>query len=345
MSYSVKKFLFDQDKEQLFNLWRQVLRTPDRKRLYDLYTDNGYGQPSTWFLIHDETNAPVGSASVFPRKIISAGQPVLVGINCDMLMLKEHRTLGPALMLLKTLIRESEELGYQALLAFPGEKAKVVFKRTGYENIGPAFRWAKVLNTREKFASLYSNTAFLNTLSFLSNSALKLITLESWTRIFYPKLWLKSTGRQLLLEEMHFPGSGSAANQLVKDNKFMKWRYNLLRPEQPKVFVLSRSENMLGYIVYSSTEYEVIIHDLFYREPSGNFHVLMARFMENIRSQGMHVVSLLYFGSHDLTKKLKLHGYMKREGRDFFLKSFGNHFADNSAAIADISFFDGDVDL
>lgn len=345
MSYRVRKFSFDQDKEQLFNLWGQVLDSPDRKRLNDLYTDNGYGQPSTWLVIHDETDTPVGSASVFPRKIMSAGQPVLIGINCDMLILKKHRTLGPALILLKTLIRESEDIGYQVLLAFPGEKAKVVFKRTGYKNIGPAFRWAKVLNSKEKFASFFSNTAILNFLSFLSNSALRVITLEFWARIFYPQLWLESIGEQLSLEEMYFPESSSDDNQLIKNNRYMKWRYNLLRPEKAEVFVLSRLSNVMGYIVYTSTGYEAIIHDLFFSEPSGNFHVLMAKFIEKIRGQGMHTVSLLYFGPYALTRKLKLHGYMKREARDLFLKSFGTHFIDNSTTIADISFFDGDVDL
>ena len=345
MGYRVKRFFFDHDKEQLFSLWRQVLGNPDIKRLNDMYADNGYGQPSTWLLIHDGTDAPIGSASVFPRRIISAGESVLVGINCDMLMLKKHRTLGPALILLKALIKESEELGYQALLAFPGEKAKVVFQRTGYKNIGPAFRWAKILNSKEKLSKFFSNTAALNTFSLLSNSILKLITFESWARILYPKVWMKSIGRQLSLEEMDFPESSSERSQLVKNNEYMNWRYRLLRPEPPKVFVLFLSGNLMGYIFYSSTENEVIIYDLFFAELPGIFHVLMAKFINSIRKKELNSVSLLYFGPQSFTEKLKLHGFIKREGRDLFFKNFGSHFTDHAATLKDIYFFDGDVDL
>ena len=104
MSYSIKRFDIREDEEKLFSLWQKVLKKPYRKRLHALYNDSSHGA-SSWIIYCDNKADPVGCLAVLPLNILNPKDTTKFGMNHDMIITKENRTLGPAVMLARSLVR------------------------------------------------------------------------------------------------------------------------------------------------------------------------------------------------------------------------------------------------
>ena len=106
MAYSIKRYNRQKDKEGLIGLWQNGLNEPSLQRYEWLYEYNNEELINTWLLFHDQEKEPVGCASLLTRDFLGKKSTIKVGINCDMIIAQKHRTLGPAVMLLKTILKE-----------------------------------------------------------------------------------------------------------------------------------------------------------------------------------------------------------------------------------------------
>ena len=101
--YSLKMFEFPGDRGILLDLWYNNLAKPSNERFESMYGKNEHVPIHTW-LLHYNGETVVGCASLAKHNFIIREQSVVVGINIDMIVVKRHRTLGPASILLKTLL-------------------------------------------------------------------------------------------------------------------------------------------------------------------------------------------------------------------------------------------------
>jgi len=238
--YSIRQFHFGEDKNLLFDLWQSVLQNPIPERMNSMYADNSYGEPLSWLVFHGVELNPVGSVSVFPRQIILDGKTSRIGINCDMVMLKKHRTLGPALMALKNLIKGCAEQGYQFLLAMPNERSQPVFKRVGYQKIGTAYRWSKVLRCGDKLSRLINHQFSRKIIASCVDQVLRCMLFKFWIRLCHVKLWNWGCIEKLIsIESLEFSEVFYSSRVLKKNSEFLKWRYSKsLCQGNPSVFTV-----------------------------------------------------------------------------------------------------------
>ena len=118
------------------------------------YEHSPTGQPLTLLLNHmDADGSPrrVGIAAAGYRTFIIERETVEAGVLVDLAVSPQHRTLFPALMLQKAMLKTGL-LTRQWLYGFPNPKAAPVFQRAGYAKLGAMVRFVRVLRTAEYLA-------------------------------------------------------------------------------------------------------------------------------------------------------------------------------------------------
>ncbi|RJQ24527.1 GNAT family N-acetyltransferase [Candidatus Parcubacteria bacterium] len=349
MGYSIRQFQLSADKDDLFELWEAVLLNSNQERMRRMYSDNSYGVPLSWLVISDEEAKPVGSVSAFPRQLIVEGAEYRMGVNCDMLMLKAHRTLGPALMALKSLIKGCSGQGYHFILAMPNKKSQPVFKRVGYKKIGTAYRWTKILRSEEKLSRYIKYVFLQKTMSRCIDDFLNYISFESWIRIWRYKLWnYISHEKNEPIEKAQFIDEIDFSPELGTTSGFLKWRYSKsICKGNPSIFNVSCNQNIIGLIVYTLNDTEVIVQDaIFIHDDEKEAELLVSKFIHKMRSLGYASISVLHFGAEHFEKLLQKFGFIKRGGRDVFVNDLSVKTPSHLPMIfKKISWFEGTLDL
>lgn len=134
----------------------------DLERLWDcnLTVDGGVAAKFDWlyrdapvrsdavFLLHAGDGPAVGTAGVIAREVQLGGQVARAGVLADLAVDKAHRSVGPALALVREV--KTWAAGEFALLyGFPNKLAEGVFKRVGYQQLGAMARYARPLRHRQ----------------------------------------------------------------------------------------------------------------------------------------------------------------------------------------------------
>lgn len=142
--YRVRQADVHQDREVILGLLRRNLAGSERwdDKLRWFYLDSPFGRPLVSLLEH--RGRPVGIAAAGPRVLEYSGEALRAGVLADMAVAPEHRALGPALMLQRSLVAEAEGR-FDLLYGFPNRKAAPVFKRCGHAHLSDVVRYVRVL--------------------------------------------------------------------------------------------------------------------------------------------------------------------------------------------------------
>ncbi|HVK78700.1 MAG TPA: GNAT family N-acetyltransferase [Kofleriaceae bacterium] len=101
-------------------------------------------RPDDVFLLATGAGATVGTAGVAIRAMQLGERDGTAGLLADLAVDKDHRSVGPALALVREV--KAWALGHHELAyGFPNKHAEGVFKRAGYQPLGTITRWARVL--------------------------------------------------------------------------------------------------------------------------------------------------------------------------------------------------------
>ena len=344
MGYVVRTFNFNEDSDALFKLWTSVLKHPSLQRMEHMYRNNSFGMPISSLVFHDKEGL-VCSTSAFPIKGVFGKRSLLLGINYDMLALPRHRTLGPTLMSLKGLLKECKASGYDLLLAMPNEMSRAVFQRAGYQKLGTAYRWSKVLSSENKLRHAIKSHLLRQLVATFADMSLRFASVEPWIRFRYLALGTRYKTDIGLLGDIPSKLSATTDNFLLKTPRYLQWRYDGLPHYNPQVFLLYQDNNVSGYVIYRIEDGEVIVEEIFLPASNGHDYILLAGFVSEMRAQRQKGVSILYLGPSDLEEKLKKLGFLKREGRDVYIYVFGEVDRELSKLIVNLTFFDADLDL
>jgi hypothetical protein len=344
MSYSVRRFRREEDSEKLFVLWGKVLKKPERERLDALYNDSLNGA-STWMIYCEDGMDPVGSMSVLPLKISLKQEAAMLGINCDMMITKEHRTLGPAVMLARSLVRGTRELGYDVLLAMPNEMSKPVFKRVGYKKVGDALRFSRILRSRNKVAQIFKNNYVVWVISHLVDVFFRFITLNGCMRLYFRK-------KRNQVHEVDISMNGTdALETLCKEGiqketaNLLYWRYGKVSKNGSRIYIQRYTkDNSLNYIIYYEQGKHAIIEKVDSLKGATGL-LLLSRFIDNMYEQGIETIQSLYWGPKRYHGVFNYLGFIGKQGREVFMFSLNNLSEPLLAELERSQWFDGDLDL
>lgn len=143
-TYRVAPADLERDRATVLELWRDNLGDPARHATkFDwFYRDNPFGRPLLQLLYHGDR--AIGCAGAGPRRMRCRGRDIHAGLLADFAVVREHRTLGPALMLQQAM-REAAAGHFELLYGFPNPGAVPIFKRGGFTLLGELTRHARVL--------------------------------------------------------------------------------------------------------------------------------------------------------------------------------------------------------
>ena len=143
-TYRVERARPDDARAHLLGLWDRNLTVDGGvEAKFDWLYRRAPRRPDDVFLLR-EGDAAVGTAGVGLRTMQLGDRDGTAGLLADLAVDKAHRSLGPALQLVREV--RTWTLGHHDLAyGFPNKLAEGVFKRVGYHPLGTIGRYARVL--------------------------------------------------------------------------------------------------------------------------------------------------------------------------------------------------------
>jgi len=350
MSYQVQKFKFQEQKELLFSMWKKHLMNTNKQRLQELYT--GFGSPEViTLLINYREDASVGAVSLMERILSLNDKKVKIGVNFDMMIDKKHRTLGPALKLLKSLIQEAEDRNYQALLAMPNKMSEPIFARAGYELIGRVYRWSRVINFNAKLKKIIKFEfarkiagLFLKIYWFFRYDLLNSLScVFAKTKIVLKEYNLEDNDNLDRISRLDKKG-------LEYPRNYLEWRFGKVSPFKNKFLYVSRkgkAEENVGFIIYriDKGDNTAYLESFSIQGDSKTVKMAVCEFIKIMKEERVGSISVTFYGNNCMEKILRKTGFVKRESRPVYVysknKDLKKYLKENKILL----FFESDLDL
>lgn len=114
------------------DLWKHNLPTASAGRFPWLYA----GDRAKAWLLHTEDSSVVGSVGLMSRAILSPQGMLQAGQAIDLNVDLNHRTVGPALSLTRTVVQSAKQQAYKFVYSLPNAESEPVLKRVGYRFLG-----------------------------------------------------------------------------------------------------------------------------------------------------------------------------------------------------------------
>jgi GNAT superfamily N-acetyltransferase len=314
VSYCVVPGDIIEHKSTLLSLWDRNFQGVVDGRYAWIYENNVNGVPTVFLLKHNSSGSFVGALSLFPRDFFRKGIKIKGYICGDMVVDKEHRTLGPAVSLMKAAIRKCREEDPCILLTFPNDKSEVVALRVGFKKLGDYLEMTKVIRTQRYLERHISSKIVAKVFSMPFDLALRLrheIMKPYSTKNYSYKIISKFDQKfDNLWKSMMENFSALGA----RDSKYLQWRIKDSPYHCHKIFTMfsDNETKLLGYIAYFVMKNRVQIVDFAYAGEKSNFHYLFCGFTEHQRQQGIDSFVVGVFGDTSLIKAFRERGFSLR---------------------------------
>ncbi len=331
----------------LVRLWEANLSFPypaSRKHHW-YYAGNPQGAASA-FMLHPEADAaraPVGCIGLGARRFSIRGEDVAAGTFVDLAVDKGHRTLFPALLLLRAARRRAREtMGFA--FGAPNESAAQVFVRSGSNQAGWMRRYARVLRhaaylerhvprplARIAGAGVDGATSARDVVRGGRRGGARFEWVDTADARF-DRLWERARGGYAIVGE--------------RSAEYVRWRF-LEAPEGRRCALGALTDEgsgeLLGYVAVRDQHPTAVVYDLF-ASPE-HLELLVASALPRLRERGFASVSVGFFGSPVLEAALEAHGFRHREdGLGVVVDSFAHPAARLLEDAACWYLTDGDLD-
>lgn len=314
--YSVQESRFHDHAADIIRLWTSslagVTAASASHKLEHGYFANPAGEGRCIVLTTTTERTPIGVQCLHIRRFELGKQTISAAALADYVVAQEHRSLGPALQLLK----QSVTLGvasYDLIYGMPNKNALAVCKRVGLQQIGLLERYGRLLKLR----FIYRNSqppAWFKLGAPIADALLSMIDRlyrliranqmqasdAEWSTSDIDAIWSQRTSTMLLCE---------------RSSVHLVWRYG---PNPAalgwKLTVLSRRGHPIGYVVWRLEQGIAVVSDYFSVEPASNLLDVMLAFCGHARRQDACAISLEFFGSPSVAASLKRAGFVAKEG-------------------------------
>lgn len=322
----------------ILEFWKEYLPGAPMARFDWLNHGNPAGQAIWLFAIANKTNELVSTLSIMPRNIRILDKEFRAGIVGDFMVAKEYRVFGPTLLLMKTVVKGHQGLGFDFIYTIPNAQSMAVALRSGFARVGNLKRFTKILNPgyklKGRMPSLLSSV-----LAPSSNIVYKIL---SWSTYRTPRLDCKKYDGQTDLDlpctvdQTDFP-------YIVGDRSpaYMQWRYFLNPLYQCKIFEYTAKDTnlSLGRVVFTVLDDIVHMLDIVF-DRTESVKPIMSRFLRDMRKEGYGAVSVRMLEGNPLQERFETLGFYMREETAPLL-----FVGKPSILPSDWLFFDGDRNI
>jgi hypothetical protein len=277
-----------------------------------LYLENPHGLAKVCVAIEETTGRGLGAAAAFPRKLCVADSTQLGFVFGDFCIDRSQRALGLAVQLQKACFEQLGAAPVSLAYDFPSERMMAVYRRLRIPPAGQIVRWAKPLRTNRRLAALAKWSIAAELLAAPLNQLLKWkdsLALSSGE-------WKVATHRGLCGEEFsELAGSiGSRYGQCIqRSGAYLNWRYLQHPLARHEILTARRHGKLMGYLVFSHTNADAKIVDLFGFDDTSMLTALVASVVALLRSRGVVTVSVPVLATNPWTELFRKWGFRPRE--------------------------------
>jgi hypothetical protein len=206
-----------------------------------LYLDNPDGRAVAWFAVDDNTGEIVGSTAVSPRRIrVGRGSQAVVAWNCgDFSIRPRYRTMGAALKLRRAAKHAVDAGARPFLYAHPNDRMLPVHLKSGHSPLGRMVRHARKMR-------LETGSRVLNGAARIG---LRLLGRDVFVRRRDEvELLTSEVGAEF--DDLYERASGRLVTALVRDARYVRWRFQRMPVEQHEILVTRRGRTLTGYLAF-----------------------------------------------------------------------------------------------
>jgi hypothetical protein len=311
--YWVRQVEIGAHAEAITALWSRCLRslTPQSAfgRLQHRYLRNPAGSGATLLLqAEDDTAEVAGVQCLHARVVHHQGRVWRVAGMADYAVSEAHRTLGPALQLMKQGLAVARAQ-YDWVYGLPNEKSEAVCKRSGLQKLGSIGRWTRLVRSRELLqrwlpAPLAALLAPVADLGLLLRDAMRLggadaLRWEEGHRFSsaLDTVWQQRSAELVLSERSR------AMLEWRFSNEPGRWTLSLARRDDGSPF---------GYVVWRREGGLAVVGDFFCTDPLRETATLMQGFAWHLRAQRVQRLSVEFFGCPLVAEGLRAAGFLLR---------------------------------
>lgn len=314
--YSFVRAQLDSSKRQIADLWAQGLgRLVDRvadEKYRQFYLENPAGRGDCVLLLENATGRAVGVQGFVPRAFWRGDQRVVAAVMADFVVVPEHRSLGPALKLMRTGIELGKDR-FVFLYGTPNEKSLAIVRRAGLATVGMFTRYTKVVRSESYWRRRIPSWLVSVTTAAADAAIIGADLGQVWLR-GDPLAWEE---RIEFGPEFDAIWARRRTERVYSDRSrsTLAWRYSPSSSNGPwKISVAAeRSGEIVGYIVWRLRNGAAMISDFLYPGSDASLRTFMRSFALYVRRFQVERVSLEFFGAGSVVEALIECGFASRE--------------------------------
>lgn len=316
--YSIIQADMESECEAIIALWTNAgIASPEhqKKKYAWFYLKNPTGKGTAFLLQEKATNELAGTECIGLRNWSIDGKQTRSGIFADLIVLPAHRSLGPAMQMIRRSIEYGEK-HLQMLYGFPNKRAAPLFKRTNLKVLGQIVRYARVVRSKHylqgrlpkiivPFTSLLLDTGMA-----LHDRLMLILVCRGMT-----SEWCDSFDKRFDILWDTADKRGRALT--IRNRATLEWRHKQCpNAENVKIFtLLDRQQAVLGYIVCTYNDEVISVRDFFSNGKENLQQALFLSFLVAVREMGCKSVTLEFFGDQGVIAGLEKLGFRAREER------------------------------
>ncbi len=312
--YIVERADLERDRDEVIELWkRNGVNKPDPARHFDwAYNNNPAGPGCLWLLTHTSDQRLIGSVGLIPRRLKINDSVVLVGRAGGLAVDKSHRSLGPMLMLQKTMLEECGEAGISWVYSLAPPNVSPVFKRLKFTSLGNLECCRKLIRSSRTVANYTPFLPrFMHTfLAEIVDMVCLTVTGNGWYRSGRKELTRVLEFDSRFDDLWHRAESGYSLTT-ERSSAFLRWRFS----NHPRGYsfvcdaLQANDGSLRGYVVYRISGGSAHILDLFAVDQQGTISTLVSALSRQLRSEGVSSLAFHVFGSPQFLKSLRRLGF------------------------------------
>jgi hypothetical protein len=214
-------------------------------------------------MTHGDSRECVGMVSLFSRTLLVGDQPVMAGIVGDVLMHPGHRTAGPAVMLMRSVLSAVRDQELDVVYGFPNHAAEPVMKRVGFRRLGGVTRLTRVVSTAPLFRKRGVPEAVIRVVGPIADWGLRLVRYGR-ASAYRPGV----TSREVTAFDDRFadlwkrarPGAVVGGRSVA----YLTWKYGQDPEQANRIFAMvgSSGRELHAYLVFCRDEDSVEIREI-----------------------------------------------------------------------------------
>lgn len=295
-AYAVRSADAQADRAVVMALWQTHMRSSPQGKFDWFYLGHPIAPPHLLLLTHGPGAEPVGIAGLGTRGIFVNGEYRTAGVLADLVVLPEHRTLYPALLLQKQM-RLTALNSHSVVYGLPNKNSTPIVRRLGYAQIGELVRYSRVLRHGS-----YLKRRLPGWLSMLLGGVADRVVPfflkpERWRRNAWQCAWVDAFDARF--DALWARASAFNGVIGVRDAQFLAWRFSAQPEHQYRTFAVTApgETGITAYAVCETIGTTLHLRDLLV-DPTrkGSEHRLIHLLAKEAFQQGFSSLSLEFLG-------------------------------------------------